>query len=79
LKSMRIMIFKIADLLIGLGSLMICTHDLTVLTKTKETICYCELFRYSGKTLSTIISTVLTELVYLQKTDQTVINLHTCP
>jgi hypothetical protein len=27
---------KIAILLIGLGSLMICTHDQTIITKTKE-------------------------------------------
>jgi hypothetical protein len=50
--------------------LMICTHGLTVLTKTKETICYCRMFRYGGKTISTIISIVLTELVYLQKMDK---------
>jgi hypothetical protein len=47
-KATRIMIFKIDNLLIGLGSLMICTHDLTIFTKTKETIHYCELFGYSG-------------------------------
>jgi hypothetical protein len=29
-------IFKIVNLLIGLGSLRICTHDLTILTKTKD-------------------------------------------
>jgi hypothetical protein len=46
-ESTRITIFKIADLLIGLGSLMICTHDLTVFTK-KETINYCKSFGYGG-------------------------------
>jgi hypothetical protein len=35
-ESMRIMILKIVVLLDGLGSLMICTHGLIVLTKTKE-------------------------------------------
>jgi hypothetical protein len=35
-ESTRIMIFKIAILLSHLGSLMICTHDLFILTKTKE-------------------------------------------
>jgi hypothetical protein len=35
-KSKRIMIFKIANLLIRLGNLMICIHNLIVLTKTKE-------------------------------------------
>jgi hypothetical protein len=69
-ESMRITIFKIANLLIGLGILMICTHDLTVLTKTKEMTCYCESFRYGGKTLSTHVSIDLTELVYLQKMDK---------
>jgi hypothetical protein len=32
------MIFKIFFLFIGLGSLMICAHDLIVLNKTKEII-----------------------------------------
>jgi hypothetical protein len=64
------MIFKIVNLLIGLGSLMICTHNLTVLTKLKETTRYCESFGYCGKTLSTHISINLTELVYLQKMDK---------
>jgi hypothetical protein len=32
----RIMIFKVVTLSIRLGSLMICTHNLTILTKTKE-------------------------------------------
>jgi hypothetical protein len=45
----RTMIFKIVNFLIGLGNLMICTHDLTILTKTKETIHNCESFRYGGK------------------------------
>jgi hypothetical protein len=43
------MIFKIVNLFIGLGSLMICPHDLTVLTKTKEMTCYCKSFGYGGK------------------------------
>jgi hypothetical protein len=37
----KITIYKIAVLLSRLGSLMICIHDLTVLTKTKEVIRYC--------------------------------------
>jgi hypothetical protein len=44
-----IRIFKIAILFIGLDSLMTCTHDLTVLTKTKEMTHYCGSFGYSGK------------------------------
>jgi hypothetical protein len=38
------MIFMIVNLLNGLGSLMICTHDLIVITKTKEMTHYCESF-----------------------------------
>jgi hypothetical protein len=49
----RVTIFKIATLLIGLGSSMICTHDLIVLTKTKETTHYYGSFGYGGKMLST--------------------------
>jgi hypothetical protein len=64
------MIFKILNLVIGLGSLMICTHNLTVLTKTKETTHYCDSFGYGVKTLSTHISIDLTELVYLQEIDK---------
>jgi hypothetical protein len=56
---MRIMIFKIAILVIQLGSLMICTHDLIILTKTKETIHYCKSFGYGGKMLSTHVSIAL--------------------
>jgi hypothetical protein len=56
---MRIMIFKVAILLIGLGSLMICTHNLTILTKIKEMIRYCKSTGYGGKRLSTHISIVL--------------------
>jgi hypothetical protein len=41
--------FKIAISFIGLGSLMACTHDLTVLTKTKEMTRYCGSFGYGGK------------------------------
>jgi hypothetical protein len=46
---MRVMIFKIVNLFIGLGSLMICKYNLTVLTKTKEMTRYCESFGYGGK------------------------------
>jgi hypothetical protein len=56
------MIFKIAIFLIQLGSLMICTHDLTVLTSTKEATHYCESFGYGGNTLSTHISSILTKV-----------------
>jgi hypothetical protein len=38
----RITIFKIVLLLNGLSSMMICTHDLTVITKTKEMTRHCE-------------------------------------
>jgi hypothetical protein len=41
---------------------MLCTHDLIVLTKTKETIRYCESFEYGGKTLSTNVSSILTQV-----------------
>jgi hypothetical protein len=37
-ESATIMIFKVSILLDGLSSLMICTYDLTVLTKTEEMI-----------------------------------------
>jgi hypothetical protein len=37
-------------------------HDLTILTKRKETIRYCELFGYSGTTLSNIIANGLTHV-----------------
>jgi hypothetical protein len=53
---MRIMIFKIVVLLDGLSSLMISTHDLNLLTKTKEMTRYCELFGYGGSTLSNIVA-----------------------
>jgi hypothetical protein len=49
-KSVRITIFKIIILIIQLGNLMICTHDLIVLIKTKETTRYCESFEFNGKT-----------------------------
>jgi hypothetical protein len=58
----RITIFKIAVLLIWLDSLMICTHGLTILTKTKEMTRYCESFGYGGKTLSTHISIILMQV-----------------
>jgi hypothetical protein len=41
--------FEIINLLIGLGSLMICTHHLTVLTKTKEMSHYCGSVGCGGK------------------------------
>jgi hypothetical protein len=41
---MRTTIFKIVILLTGLSKLMICTQDLIILTKTKETTCYCKSF-----------------------------------
>jgi xanthine/uracil/vitamin C permease (AzgA family) len=44
-ESMIIMILNIVNLFDGLGRLMICTHDLIVLTKIKEMTRYCELFR----------------------------------
>jgi hypothetical protein len=53
---MRIMIFKVAILLSRVGSLMICTHDLTILTKTKEMTHYCESFGYGGSNALTSIS-----------------------
>jgi hypothetical protein len=34
---------------------MQCKLDLSVLNKTKETIRYCEIFRYDGKALSTLL------------------------
>jgi hypothetical protein len=45
----RIMIFKIVILLSWLGSFMICTHGLIVLTKTKEMIRYCGSYAFDGK------------------------------
>jgi hypothetical protein len=61
----RIMIFKIAVLFIELGILMTCTHDLTVLTKTKEMTHYCESFRYAGKNALTNVSNDLTHVSVL--------------
>jgi hypothetical protein len=55
------MIFKVAILLSRIGSFMICTHDLTVLTKKKR-IRYCESFRYGGKNALTDISNDLTHV-----------------
>jgi hypothetical protein len=57
------MIFKIVVLLDGLANLMICTHDLIVLTKIKEMTRYCESFNYGGKTLSTHVSIILTKVI----------------
>jgi hypothetical protein len=59
---MGITIFSIADLLNGIGNL-ICTHDLTVLTKTEETTHYSESFGYDGKMFSTHVSIVLMKVI----------------
>jgi hypothetical protein len=40
---------------------MICTPNLIILTKTKETS-YCELFEHGGKTLSTDVTNNLTHV-----------------
>jgi hypothetical protein len=45
----RFTTFKIAIMLILLGDLMTCTHDLIVLTKTKEMTCYCGSHAFGGK------------------------------
>jgi hypothetical protein len=66
----KIRIFKIANLLIGLGSLMLCTHDLTVLTKQKKQSAIVHHSDTVAKTLSTNIYIIITELVYLQKMDK---------
>jgi hypothetical protein len=42
--------------------------DLTILTKTKETIRYYESFGYGGKTLSIHVSNVLMQFITLQET-----------
>jgi hypothetical protein len=47
------MIFKIVILLNQLGNLMICTHDLTVLTKQKKMARYCGSHAFGGNTLIT--------------------------
>jgi hypothetical protein len=49
LNLLKIMIFKIAVLFIGLGSSMTSTYDLTVLTKTKEMTRYCGSNVFDGK------------------------------
>jgi hypothetical protein len=54
--------FKIAVLFFGLGSLMTCTHGLTIITKIKEMACYCESFRYSDRNALTNISNDLTHV-----------------
>jgi hypothetical protein len=60
--------FKSIDLLIVLGSLMICTHDLYVLHQTKKKrSAIANRSDTVAKALSTNVSIVLTELVYLQK------------
>jgi hypothetical protein len=43
------MVFKIAVLFIGLGTLVTFTHDLTVLTKIKEMTYYCRSNVFGGK------------------------------
>jgi hypothetical protein len=44
------MIFNVAIMLSQLGSLMICTHDLYILTKRKKKIiCYYKSFGYGGQ------------------------------
>jgi hypothetical protein len=58
----KITIFKDAILLSGLGSLMICTHELTILNKPKEMIRYCKSFSYGGVTLSNIVANNLTHV-----------------
>jgi hypothetical protein len=57
-ETTRIMIFKVVILLDRLRSLMICTHDLIILTKTEVIIHHCESFGYSGKMLSTYVSII---------------------
>jgi hypothetical protein len=59
------MIFKVATFLSRIGSFMICTHDLTVLTPKKEIIHYCESFGYGGKNALTDISNDLTHVCVL--------------
>jgi hypothetical protein len=59
---MRITIFNIVILLDRLGNLMICTHNLIVLNKTKEMTCYCESFEYGGKILLAHVSIILTQV-----------------
>jgi hypothetical protein len=41
---------------------MQCKLDLIILTKTKEMICYCESYAYSGKVALNIISNDLTQV-----------------
>jgi hypothetical protein len=57
--------FKIAILFIGLGSLIICTHDLTIITKIKKIIHYCESFGYGGKSALTNVSNNLSHVSIL--------------
>jgi hypothetical protein len=53
----RIVIFKIVVLLIGLGSSMIYTHKLIILTNTKELTRYCGSNAFDGKiALNTFLS-----------------------
>jgi hypothetical protein len=49
---------------------MTCTHDLTVLTKIKETTAIMVRSNTVANVLSTNIYIILTELVYLQKMDK---------
>jgi hypothetical protein len=53
---MRITVYKIVNLFNGLGSLMTCTHDLTILIKIKEIIRYCGSFGYGDKSALTNVS-----------------------
>jgi hypothetical protein len=59
-------LFKIVNFIIGLGSLMICTHDLTILRKTKENdlLLWTVRVRWQ-KLLSTHVSIVLTKVSVL--------------
>jgi Mn2+/Fe2+ NRAMP family transporter len=69
---MRIMIFNIVILLSRLGSLMICTLDLYILTKRKKKrSAVANRSDTVAKVLSTNVSIIVTEFMYLQKMDQT--------
>jgi Mn2+/Fe2+ NRAMP family transporter len=55
-ESASITIFKIANLLDGLGSLIICTYNLTILTKRKKQPAIADRTRSVVKSLSTHVS-----------------------
>jgi hypothetical protein len=58
---------------------MTCTYDLIIITESKEVTCYSRSHVFGGKdALNKRFYPFNCELVYLQKMDQTVINLHTC-